>query len=217
MMNRGYLVSFEGQDASGKSELLHRTNDSLRRKGYETAVVEEFSTSPMGDYLRELLTTNKFLRHQKNVPTAFSGTMQVVADLYYQDEYEIKPRLDERKIVLKDRHIDTLFACEIPKVKEDYPQLDEETVYHWIESTTSNLYIPNLTFLLTVPEDVLIDRIRGRGESVSDEDLRIFAKRDRIYKKLAERHKDMIVVFDNNRAVEEATEEIADRIIFLTK
>lgn len=216
-MNRGYLVSFEGQDASGKSELLHRVNDNLGRKGYEVAAVEEFSASPMGDYLRELLTSDKFLRFGNNVPIAFSGTMYVIADLYYQDEQEIRPKLKDRKIVLKERHVDTLFACQIPKIKDDYPQLDYESLYHWIKSAISNLYVPDLTFLLTVSEEVLISRIRGRGESISDEDLRIFAERDRIYKQLAEKHKDRIVIFDNNRAVEEASEEITDRIISLTK
>ena len=216
-MKRGYLISFEGQDASGKSELLYRVDDTLRRKGHKTAVVEEFSISPMGDYLRELLTSDKFLIFGKKLPTAFSGTMYVITDLYYQDEQEIKPRLNEGKVVLKERHIDTLFACQIPKVKDDYPQLDYESLYRWIENTTSNLYIPDLTFLLTVPEDVLISRIRGRGESISDEDLRIFAERERIYKQLADRHKDRIVVFDNNRDIEEAAEEIADKIISLTK
>jgi len=75
-MDKGYLVSFEGQDqdASGKSELIHRVESILRRKGYETVVVEEFSISPMGDYLRELLTSDKFLRFGKKVSTAFSGT-----------------------------------------------------------------------------------------------------------------------------------------------
>ena len=182
-MDKGYLVSFEGQDASGKSELLYRVDDTLRRKGYETAVVEEFSISPMGDYLRELLTSDKFLKFGKRIPTAFSGTMYVIADLYYQDGHEIKPKLNEGKIVFKERHIDTLFACEIPKIKDDYPQLDEELLYQWIESTISYLYVPDLTFLLTVPEGVIINRIRGRGESVSEEDLRIFGERERIRKK----------------------------------
>lgn len=63
----------------------------------------------------------------------------------------------------------------------------------------------------------MIDRIRGRGESVSDEDLRVFVERERIYKRLAEKQKDRIIIFDNNRAVDEATEEITERIISLTK
>jgi dTMP kinase len=212
-MNRGYLISFEGQDGSGKTELLHRVNHALRKKGYETSIVEEFSDSPLGNYLKELLRKDKFLRLQKNIPTAFSGAMCVIADLYYQDEHEIKPKLNEGKIVLKERHIDTLFACEIPKIKDDYPDLDTESLYNWIESVSTQLYIPDLTFLLMVSEDILIERIRNRGESVSEEDLRVFAEREKIYRQLAEKYKDRIVVFDNKKEIEKAVEEFTEFIL----
>ena len=74
-MNRGYLVSFEGQDASGKTELLHRVNYALRKRGYKTSIVEEFSNSILGNYIRRLLSKDKFLRLQNSIPTAFSGAM----------------------------------------------------------------------------------------------------------------------------------------------
>lgn len=216
-MNRGYLVSFEGQDASGKTELLHRMDYALRKKGYETSVVEEFSNSFLGNYLRDLLTRDKFLRLWNNMPTAFSGAMYVIADLYYQDEYEIKPKLNEGKIVLKERHIDSLFACEIPKIKDEYPHFDTELLYNWIESVSTHLYKPDLTFLLIVPENILIKRIRSRGESVSDEDLRVFAEREKIYRRLAEKYKDRIVVFNNNKEIEKAVEEITEQILSFIK
>ncbi len=216
-MNRGYLVSFEGQDATGKTELLYRVNYALRKRGYETSVVEEFSNSPIGNYLRELLTRDKFLRMQNDIPTAFSGAMYVIADLYYQDEHEIKPKLNEGKIVLKERHIDSLFACEIPKIRDEYPHITTELLYNWIESVSTHLYIPDLSFLLIVPEDILIERIRSRGESVSDEDLRVFAEREKIYRRLAEKHKDRIVVFDNNKEIEKVVEEITEQILSFIK
>ena len=146
-----------------------------------------------------------------------SGAMYIIADLYYQDEHEIKPKLNEGKIVLKERHIDSLFACEIPKIKDEYPNLDTESLYNWIESVSIHLYKPDLTFLLIVPNDILIERIRRRGEFVSDEDLRVFAEREKIYRRLAEKEKGRIVVFDNNKEIEKAVEEIVERILFFIK
>ena len=217
MKNRGYLVSFEGQDASGKTELLHRVNYALRKARYETSVVEEFSNSPTGEYLRELLTKDKFLRLQSKMPTAFSGAMYVIADLYYQDEHEIRPKLNEGKIVLKERHVDSLFACEIPKIRDEYPHITTELLNNWMESISTYLYKPDLTFLLIVPEDILLERIRSRGESVSDEDLRIFAEREKIYRLRAEKHKNRIIVFDNDKEIEKAVEDITEQILsFIT-
>jgi len=53
--------------------------------------------------------------------------MYVIADLYYQDEHEIKSKLNEGKIVLKERHVDSLFACEIPKIRDEYPHISIES------------------------------------------------------------------------------------------
>ena len=208
-MNKGYLVSFEGQDASGKSALLHRVDNQLRKRGYKTKVVEEFSASEMGESLRKKLTQDKFLRFGEPLPTAFAETMRVVADLYYQDELEISPAIAEGKVVLKERHIDTIFACQIPKIRCDYPEANFADLWTWVKELTRNLYIPHLTFLLSLPRIVQVARIKGRGETASGDDLRIFEERDRIYSRLAKEHKDRIVIFDNNKSVQKATDEIA--------
>ena len=139
-MNKGYLVSFEGQDASGKSALLHRVDNQLRKRGYKTKVVEEFSASEMGESLRKKLTQDKFLRFGEPLPTAFAETMRVVADLYYQDELEISPAIAEGKVVLKERHIDTIFACQIPKIRCDYPEANFADLWTWVKELTRNLY-----------------------------------------------------------------------------
>jgi len=207
---RGYLVSFDGNDASGKSTLLPLVGDALEAKGYKTRAVEEFSNSELGTYLRTLLTKDKFLRFGKK--TAFTGTMYVIADLYYQDEQEIKPALEEGRIVLKDRHIDSLFACQIPKIKEEYPELENDKLYEWIRQTSRNLYVPDLTFLLTVPLSVQIERVKGRGELISEEDLSVFDEREKIYKHLS-KDNSRIIVFENNKLVDGAVDEITEFII----
>jgi len=212
-MNNGYFVSFEGQDASGKTELLHSVDDVLKKKGYKTKVVEEFSNSETGKYLKKLLSANKFLRFGNGMPSAFTETMLVASDMYFQDEQEIRPILKEGNIVLKERHVDTLFACQIPKIMEDYPEYEYGELHNWIMQISNKLYVPNTTFLLNIHRDTQIARIKNRGETVSNEDLRVFDDREEIYRELAKKHKDRIILFDNNKSIEEATIEIADMIL----
>lgn len=212
-MNNGYLVSFEGQDASGKTELLHRVDDVLKRNRYKTNVVEEFSNFETGKYLKKLLSENKFLRFGKGISSAFTETMLIASDLYFQNEQEIMPALKKGNIVLKERHVDTLFACQIPKIKEDYPAYDYNELYGWIRQISNKLYAPDMTFLLIVPEDVRIKRIEERGENVSDEDIRVFEEREKIYRRLAEENKNRIIQFDNSKSIEKSTNEVADIII----
>ena len=47
MKKRGILVTFEGQDGVGKTELLRRVVLNLSQMGYNVKSVEEFSTSPI--------------------------------------------------------------------------------------------------------------------------------------------------------------------------
>ncbi|VVB60733.1 putative thymidylate kinase [uncultured archaeon] len=207
------LISFEGQDASGKSTLMRSVYNTLSRKGCRTIVVDEFSNSVIGKYIKKLLGENKFIRFEEDTPTAFTETMYLTADLYYQDEEEIRPALKEGTIVLKERHIDTLYSCQIPKIMNDYPELEFENIYNWIKDIICNLYVPDKTFLLTVPKDIQIERILNRGEEVSDEDLSVFKRRDSIYEKLYNENKDRITIFDNNKPLDQAAQEISDIII----
>lgn len=214
-MNSGYFVSFEGQDASGKTELLNSVDNVLKKKGYKAKVVEEFSNSETGKYLKKLLSDNKFLRFGTGMSSAFTETMLIASDMYFQDEQEIRPALKEGNIVLKERHIDTLFACQIPKIREDYPEYEYDELHKWIKQISNKLYAPDITLLLTVPKDVQITRIEKRGENVSNEDLRTFEEREKIYIELAKKHKNRIILFDNNKSIKNSTNEIVGTIISL--
>jgi len=149
------------------------------------------------------------------MPSAFTETMLVASDMYFQDEQEIRPILKEGNIVLKERHVDTLFACQIPKIMEDYPEYEYGELHNWIMQISNKLYVPDTTFLLNIHRDTQIARIKNRGETVSNEDLRVFDEREEIYRELAKKHKDRIILFDNNKSIEEATIEIADIITSL--
>lgn len=88
------LVSFEGQDGAGKTALLVAVHEGLQRLGMPSVVVEEFSCSPYGQRLIEAVARDKFLRPVPGDTATFrTRALEVVADLYYQDEREIAPRL----------------------------------------------------------------------------------------------------------------------------
>ena len=212
MAHSGYVVSFEGQDACGKSTLIREVGGLLKHDGYDVKTVDEFSSSVMGDHIRSLLTKDKFLRFGSGARSALTETMYVIADLYFQHEMEITPFLAPNTIILKERHIDTIFACQIPKITEDYPHLTHQNLYDWVTQQVLLLSSPNLTFLLSLPKDVQIERIKKRGENISEKDVQIFDQREIIYANLASKHKDRIVVFQNDKSLQEASIEIASLI-----
>lgn len=181
----GLLLSFEGQDGSGKSTLLELVGSTLQENGHKVEIVPEFSERVIGSYLVNQLTENKFLRMNRDGASALTETLYIVADLYSQDEFDIKPALAQGKIVLKERHLDSIFACQIPKILADYPDRKEGELTEWLNSLCCNLKEPDLTVFLDVPETELRNRIVGRGEALSESDIAVFKSRRAIYDRIA--------------------------------
>jgi len=182
---KGLLVTFEGQDGSGKSTLLRLVETSAREKGLTIVAVSEFSDRVIGKFLQETLTQNKFLRLNDSGPSALTETMYVLSDLYSQDEFEIVPALRQGAVVIKERHVDSIVACQLPKIAADYPQSDAERMFRWLQQACGQLTQPGLTVFLRVSDEKLKDRIEGRGEQVAESDLAVFKERQVIYDRLA--------------------------------
>ncbi len=180
-MSKGLLASFEGQDAAGKSTILKLVSEELRRNGVSVLTVAEFSSTILGEFIKSTLEKNKFLRLNEVGPSAITETMYVLSDLYSQDELEIKPALQQGKIVLKERHIDSILACQIPKIFEDYPGSNQNQLFKWLKDSSVQITKPDLTFFLEVDEETLRQRIIGRGEDVAKSDFAIFRERQKIY------------------------------------
>jgi dTMP kinase len=194
----GFLVVFEGQDGSGKSTLLTLTAEQLCKEGYPVFLVPEFSANVLGEYLKKTLEENKFLRLNTIGPSAFTETMYVLSDLYSQDELEIKPAVKSGKIVLKERHIDSILACQIPKILDDYLGESVGLLLPWLIEVTKHLTKPGLRVFLEVNKETLWERINQRGESVSEEDLIVFGKRQEIYNQLSETDGNWLWLPNNN-------------------
>ncbi|MBU1038818.1 deoxynucleoside kinase [Patescibacteria group bacterium] len=212
-MEKGLLVSLEGQDASGKSEILKLLLRELDNRKVPVVVVSEFSSNVLGNFIKKILGENKFFRLNTCGPSALTETMYVISDLYSQDELEIGPALKEGKVIIKERHIDSIFACQIPKIIDDYPGSNPEYLFKWLEQSLKKLRRPNLTFFLDVKKEILKNRIVGRGEEVSAVDLRVFQKRQNIYNKLALKNRGRWLNIKNNGRPMESVKEISDIII----
>ena len=207
-MKRGHLITLEGQDGTGKTTLVPELQNRLRASGYKVCIVEEFSDSSLGDYLKDLLRKDKFLRTSGEKPTALSDTLAVVADLYHKDEIRIKPSIEEGKIIIKDRHIDTIFAYQIPIITDVYPKMDRDNLYKWLEIITNKLHKPDLTFLLKIPTDVQIERLIRRGENVSEKDLGLFDKIGATYDERVRDDPSRFIVVNSNTPVQTLAEDM---------
>lgn len=217
------LISFEGQDGAGKTALLTRVHNALWRRNIASVVVREFSDSPYGRRLLEAVAQDKFLRPLPGeATTAMTRALEIVADLYYQDEREIGPALQHGAVVLKDRHLDTIFYTLTPTLTSLGAIKDAEQALTWLHGLCSQLrYRPNLTIYADAPLSVRMRRIaqrkrslrEERGEAVSAEDARVFAARELIAGRLITEQPSRFLVVDNgHRPLLEGVREIVEAI-----
>lgn len=209
---KGLLVIFEGQDGSGKSTLLRLVAEELEVKKISTIVVPEFSSNVVGEFLKSIIKKNKFLRLNELRPTAFTETMYALADLYSQDELDIRPAIEQKKVVLKERHVDSILACQIPKIIDDYPLEKEKRLFEWLEQASVNLLEPNLTFFLQVRDEMLKDRIEARGELTDKNDFIVFRKRMAIYSRIANKKRKRWIILNNEGSFSESVHTIVANI-----
>lgn len=209
---RGILVTFEGQDGCGKSTLLPLVEQILSQGGVAVVTVPEFSDGIVGRFLQETLLHNKFLRLNAGGISAITETMYVLSDLYAQHESEILPALQRGAVVLKERHIDSVVACQVPKIFEDYPNSDVDSIFEWLIHSCGQLHEPQLTVFLRVSGLELKRRIEGRGERVTESDLHVFEQRQRLYDRMAAKNLHRWFSVANDGGVIDTAQTIAREI-----
>jgi dTMP kinase len=210
---KGLLVTFEGQDGSGKSTLLRLVDAELRQRGFSVVVVPEFSDRVVGKFLQETLEQNKFLRLNSSGPSALTETMYVLSDLYSQDEFEIVPALRAGAVVVKERHVDSILACQLPKIADDYLQSSAEQMFQWLRQTCNQLTQPDLTVFLRVSDEALQKRIEARGEQATESDLAVFKKRQVVYNRLAVENSGRWFEIANDGEPQEAVQTVVEEVM----
>lgn len=213
------LISFEGQDGAGKTTLLEAVRDELRRRDVSVAAIEEFSDSPYGQRLVAAVAQDKFLRPVAGEPTtALTRALDLVADLYYLDERVIGPALLRSDVVLKDRHMDTIFYTLVPPLVAAGAVHDESRALTWLGVMLSEIrHQPTVTVYVDAPLDVRLERItyrsrhltEDRAREFSAEDLAVFAARERVIRQLLTAQPGRFITVDNgNRPLQEGVSEV---------
>jgi len=148
---KGYFITFEGGEGTGKSTQIKFAEEYLRDKGYETIVTKE----PRGK-IRELL------QHPDSILGPLAEVFLFYADRIQHLQYVVMPALKEGKIVLSDRHDDSTRA---------YQQYGRQLDAKLFSDIGQVLPIrPDLTILLDMPIEYGLQR-STQGE---------FGKKDRI-------------------------------------
>jgi dTMP kinase len=201
-MPRGFFVTFEGLDGSGKSTQLRLLARALAAEGHAVTTTRQPGGTELGDQIRPLLLDSR--AHPVSPRTEMA---LMFADRAQSIEQVIAPALDRGEVVLCDRYTDSTEAYQ-----GGGRGLDREDILTLHRILCRNLW-PDLTFLLLPELDACLARARRRNarqqavgvdENRFEAEQRNFYERvDRAYREIARRAPDRVVVLAGDAPVED--------------
>jgi dTMP kinase len=155
-MQRGYFITFEGLDGSGKTTQLRRLAASLEAQGYTVTTLRNPGDTALGDRIRAILLDSRSEdTHGPITPLAELALM--FADRTQSLSEIILPALAAGHIVLCDRFTDSSEAYQ-----GGGRQLGSERVLALHRALCDNLQ-PDLTILLLPSFEWSLHRARSRN------------------------------------------------------
>ncbi|HYT79487.1 MAG TPA: dTMP kinase, partial [Actinomycetota bacterium] len=201
----GVLIAFEGVEGAGKGTQIELARSFIQSKGRDVIVTREPGGTGFGDRLRDLIldpTTGKVHPRAESLVFAAART-QLVSTV-------IRPALEEGKVVLCDRFVDSSVAYQ--GVARGVGEQDILTLNAW---ATEGLF-PDLVVLLHLEPEEGLRRSGENPDRIEAEELAFHAKVADAYLKIAEEHPDRFHVVDASGTPEAVHERVRvglDRVL----
>lgn len=198
----GKFFTFEGSEGSGKSTQIEILAEELAGMGHEVVVTREPGGTPIGEEIRHLLihsSANGDMTPEAELLLFAASRAQLVRQV-------ILPALKKGHIVLCDRFLDstTVYQGAARSISSD--------PVSYINQFAVGSVLPHLTFILDVPPEESISRVRRRVSDLPDrmeqENVDFYRKVREGYLLLARSMPARFHVVDGTRTLQENQEEI---------
>jgi dTMP kinase len=208
-MSRGFFITFEGLDGSGKSTQLRRLAQWLEPQGRRVTQTRQPGGTHVGDRIRALLLDSKTenVAAETELGLMFADRAQSIAEI-------IRPALERGEIVLCDRYTDSTEAYQ-----GGGRELGSEIVLKLHAAMCGNLW-PELTILLLPDFDRSLERARrrnARGKGPDEnrferEDERFYRRVFDKYREIAAREPERVVVIEGDGGLDEVHERVVEAV-----
>jgi thymidylate kinase (EC 2.7.4.9) len=190
---KGFLISLEGIDGSGKSTQARKLYNFLKEEGYEVSLYRDPGSTPLAEQIRELI-----INYAMDPTTELLLFESARSSLVWE---KIFPDLTSGKIVIVDRFIDSTTAY------QGYGREINLGTVSVLNHIATRGRKPDLTFILNLPLELALQRSKEQKtkfeepnylKRVRDGYLQIF---------YSEKERDIRLI-DASRSEEEVFEEI---------
>ena len=189
-MSRGYFVTFEGLDGSGKTTQLRRLATHLETEGHKVVTLRQPGGTVLGDRIRSILLDSKSeatlgpIAPAAEMSLMFADRAQAIAEI-------ILPAINSGCIVLCDRYTDSSEAYQ-----GGGRQLGSERILAMHRAACDNLQ-PDLTILLLPSLEASLRRARRRNQRHTQQqgtdENRFERESDDFYRRIYQKYEEIAV------------------------
>jgi dTMP kinase len=197
---KGFFISFEGIEGTGKSTQAKLLYQWLFSKRYEVVLTEEPGGTQIGLRIRELLLSveHKDMTSLTELLLYNSSRAQHIYQI-------IIPAIRRGAVVITDRFSDSTVAY------QGYGRGIDLNLINSVDKIVTDNMRPDLTILLDLDAETGLKRNRGinKTDRLELEDLEFHRRVRRGYHEIADRERERIRLIDASGGIE----EIQDRIV----
>lgn len=166
---RGWFITFEGPDGSGKTTQMRRLVPWLVDQGFDVVTTREPGGTPVGEQIRDILhdCANTEMTSQAEILLYSASRAQHVGEV-------ILPALEAGQVVLCDRFFDSTYAY------QGYGRGLSLSDLRAITGFATRGLKPDLTLYLDVPPEIGLQRRESSGEALNRLDREALAFHQRV-------------------------------------
>ena len=194
---KGYLITFEGIDGSGKTTQAVLLHKRLLSSGHNAHLLREPGGTVIGEKIRSILLDTSFsdMSPQTELFLYLAARSQITSTA-------IIPALTRGDHVIMDRYIDSTVAY------QGYARglgIDEMIRLNKIATMG---FVPDITFVIDCAPDIAIKRIDSQPDRLESEGINFMRKVREGFIKLHNYDKQRIIICDGNRNISEIETDI---------
>ncbi len=194
-MQQGFFIALEGIDGSGTTTHTKLLSNWLRKKGLEVVETHEPTDERIGRLIREVL-------RDSTVSPAIDALL-FAADRIDNTLNKIQPALDQGKIVITDRYVESSFAYQCSS------GLDRE----WVQNLNRYALTPTVTYLLDISPKIALGRKRRPKPKEKFEHVAFLEKVRQIFIERAQENG--FVIINAGRSIQEVQKQIQKHMVSL--
>lgn len=198
-MKRGLFITIEGTDGSGKTTQMSLIKDYVRSIGCELVIVREPGGTRISERIRNVILDPEYIEMDSYTEMLLyaASRAQLVAET-------IRPALEQGKIVICDRFIDSTYAY------QGFGRGIDIGVLESVNNIAVDGIMPDITFFFDLDPELALERRMASSatDRIENEKMEFHRKVHDGYVKLAGKYPDRIRRIDSSRSVEAVWDDV---------